>query len=102
MMYINIAILYIYFVNRYSVDPGDYDPGVGVIIRSIKGSLNREDVEVIRLDQDTGVLELTETEELVSNIMEIKPTDNEKKLSVSLLSSSMSYKSRLPTSKRFV
>ncbi|XP_076078607.1 uncharacterized protein LOC143048685 isoform X2 [Mytilus galloprovincialis] len=65
----------------YSVDPGDYDPGVGVIIRSIKGSLNREDVEVTRLDQDTGVLELTETEELVSNIIEIKPTDNEKKLS---------------------
>ncbi|XP_063405167.1 uncharacterized protein LOC134688398 isoform X2 [Mytilus trossulus] len=65
----------------YSVDPGDYDPGVGVIIRSIKGSLNREDVEVTRLDQDTGVLELTETEELVSNIIEIKPTDNEKKFS---------------------
>ncbi|XP_052088034.1 uncharacterized protein LOC127725221 [Mytilus californianus] len=65
----------------YSVDPGDYDPGVGCIIRSLKGSLNREDVEVTRLDQDTGVLELTETEELVSNIIEIKPTDNEKKFS---------------------
>jgi hypothetical protein len=31
----------------------------------------------------TGILELAETEELVSNIIEIKPVDSEKKFSVS-------------------
>lgn len=69
---------------RYSVEPGDYDPGVGCIVRAITGSLNRDDVEVTRLEQDSGILELIETEELVSNIVELKPADSEKKFNVSL------------------
>lgn len=73
---------FLHVVYRYSVDPGDYDPGVGCIVRAITGSLNRDDVEVTRLDQDCGILELVETEELVSNIIEIKPANTEQKFNV--------------------
>ncbi|XP_067675669.1 uncharacterized protein [Haliotis asinina] len=62
----------------YSIDGGDFDPGVGCIIRAIQGSMSRDDVEVKRLDQISGVLSLYENEELISNIVHVQPNDKEK------------------------
>ncbi|XP_046551468.1 uncharacterized protein LOC124261193 [Haliotis rubra] len=62
----------------YSIDGGDFDPGVGCIIRAIQGSMSRDDVEVKRLDQLSGVLSLYENEELISNIVHVQPNDKEK------------------------
>ncbi|KAK3098637.1 hypothetical protein FSP39_021461 [Pinctada imbricata] len=64
----------------YSVEPGDYDPGVGCVIRAIDGSMTRDDVDVTKVSQLTGVLKLVENEELISNIIEIKAKDPDKKL----------------------
>ncbi|XP_071113807.1 uncharacterized protein [Haliotis cracherodii] len=62
----------------YSIEGGDFDPGVGCIIRAIAGSMSRDDVEVKRLDQLSGVLSLYENEELISNIVHVQPNDKEK------------------------
>ncbi|KAK6170307.1 hypothetical protein SNE40_018725 [Patella caerulea] len=64
----------------YSVEPGDFDPGLGCIVRAINGSLHRDDLEVQRIDQMSGVFHLCENEELISNIIEVKQTNVEKEL----------------------
>ncbi|XP_050392130.1 uncharacterized protein LOC126810860 [Patella vulgata] len=64
----------------YSIEPGDFDPGLGCIVRAINGSLHRDDLEVQRIDQMSGVFHLCENEELISNIIEVKQTNIEKNL----------------------
>lgn len=73
------------FIIRYSIEGGDFDPGVGCIIRAIAGSMSRDDVEVKRLDQLSGVLSLYENEELISNIVHVQPNDKEKSFTVQSL-----------------
>ncbi|ESO93353.1 hypothetical protein LOTGIDRAFT_232757 [Lottia gigantea] len=56
----------------YSIESEDFNPGIGCIIRSIKGSLDRDDIEVNRIDQITGGYQIHENEELISNIIVVK------------------------------
>ncbi|XP_012935626.1 uncharacterized protein LOC101859287 [Aplysia californica] len=63
----------------YSVDPSDFDPGVGAIVRSLDG-LDRDDLHVSLVDQLTGGLPLEQSEELVSNILHLRQTDPDKPL----------------------
>ncbi|WAR07099.1 DTHD1-like protein [Mya arenaria] len=79
----------------------DFRPPIGVIIRSIEGSMRKSDVKCEVFDQSTGVLVLNEAEELVSNIVNIKQTDPEMKFSFDepmSISFPVSF-SRLPTGK---
>ena len=61
---------------------GDFDPGVGCIIRAIDGTMRTGDLQCQRIGQVTGILTLSNSEELISNIIEIKPVDPEMKFHV--------------------
>ncbi|XP_041352496.1 uncharacterized protein LOC121370984 [Gigantopelta aegis] len=62
----------------YSTDGGDFDPGIGCIIRTIDGSISRDDIETNSIDQLSGILQLQGNEELISNIVKVTPKDSEK------------------------
>lgn len=57
---------------RYSVDPGDTGVGLGCVVRLCPGQLARDDIEVNRVDQLDSGLTLGHTDELVSNVVEIR------------------------------
>ncbi|GFS16165.1 death domain-containing protein 1-like [Elysia marginata] len=61
----------------YSIEPGDYDPGIGAIVRSQEGTLTTDDLKVSLVDQLTNSLPLGESEELISNIIDITPSGSE-------------------------
>ncbi|XP_052236647.1 uncharacterized protein LOC127848310 [Dreissena polymorpha] len=88
----------------YDGNGTDFKPSVACIIRAIEGSLRKTDVTCKCVDQSTGVLALGESEELVSNIIEIQQTDENLQLH---FEESMSIAfpislSRLPTGKETV
>lgn len=68
------------FLFSYSIDPGEYDPGVGCIIRAVAGSVSRDDIIVNRVDSLADIAVLEETEELISNVISVT---SEKDISVS-------------------
>ena len=72
-------------IHRYHVNGGDYDPGVGCIIRAIDGTMRKDDVQCKRIAQESGILTLTNNEELISNIIEIVPSDPDRKFHVSYI-----------------
>ncbi|KAK3774576.1 hypothetical protein RRG08_035006 [Elysia crispata] len=64
----------------YSIEPGDFDPGLGVVVRSQEGTVDRDSLRVSLVDQLTDSLPLGESEELISNIVSISPTVSEEQL----------------------
>ena len=85
MQFVNKLVkyqIYITYLGRYSVDPGDLDIPVGCVFRALPGTLTRDEVDVERLDQLDGVLQLQDNEELVSHIIRIFPTQPEAKIQV--------------------
>ena len=44
--------------------------------------MRKDDLACRRVGQETGILQLTNNEELISNIIEVTPTDPEKKFHV--------------------
>lgn len=77
--------LYLY-ICRYNTDGVDFTPSVGCIIRAIEGSMRKADISCSYVDQSKGVLTLTNTEELVSNIIEVKQVEEDRTFSVSEMS----------------
>lgn len=75
-----ISMIVFFSYNAKSVD---FNPGVGCIIRAIDGSMRKPDVSCVVVDQSNGLLQLSESEEIVSNIVCVKQTDEERKFSVS-------------------
>ncbi|KAL3882830.1 hypothetical protein ACJMK2_029134 [Sinanodonta woodiana] len=59
---------------------GDFDNGIGCVIRVIEGSMKKDCVECTRINQLTGVLELLDNEELISNIIEVKQNSPTQKI----------------------
>ena len=72
------------FLCRYSVDPGELDIPVGCVLRAMPDTLCRDEVEVERLDQLDGALQLEDNEELVSHIIKLSPTNPEADIKVKL------------------
>ena len=81
----NATLLEITCIYRYHVNGGDYGPGVGCIIRAIDGTMRKDDVQCKRIAQESGILTLTNNEELISNIIEIVPSDPDRKFHVSYI-----------------
>ncbi|KAK3580678.1 hypothetical protein CHS0354_017958 [Potamilus streckersoni] len=65
----------------YSIEgSGDFDNGIGCVIRVMEGSMKKDYVECTRINQLTGVLEMLDNEELISNIIEVKQSSPDKKI----------------------
>ena len=62
---------------------GDFDPGIGCVIRAIDGSMRKDDVTCEYINQSTGILHLNDHEELVSNIICVKQVEEDRKFGVS-------------------
>lgn len=70
------------YIYRYTVSGVDFNSAVGCIVRAIEGSIRQSDITCVYVDQSKGLLKLTETEELVSNIVQIKQVEADRILSV--------------------
>ncbi|XP_064618461.1 uncharacterized protein LOC135482419 isoform X2 [Liolophura sinensis] len=71
----------------YSIDPGDYDPGVGCVIRAVAGSVLRDEIIVNRVDSLADIAVLEESEELISNVIAVssdKDISTEEPMSISI------------------
>ncbi|XP_045204736.2 titin homolog [Mercenaria mercenaria] len=62
----------------YKTEGVDFNPAVGCIIRAIEGSMRNTDVKCSYVDQSEGILTLGNTEELVSNIIQVKQTEEDR------------------------
>ncbi len=60
---------------RYSVDPGDLDVAIGCVFRALPNTVERDEINVERLDQLNGALQLEDNEELVSHIIHVFPSN---------------------------
>ena len=76
MMWLTITMtLTIVSCTRYSLEPGDWDTGLGCVIRTAgTQGLGRDDLEVTRVHPAAASLPLSDSEELVSNIVLISTT----------------------------
>ena len=70
------------FPFRFKTEGVDFKPAVGCIIRAIDGSMRKTDVTCTYVDQSTGILTLENSEELVSNIIKITQTEEERSFTV--------------------
>ncbi|KAK7107608.1 hypothetical protein V1264_015501 [Littorina saxatilis] len=55
----------------YSLDTGDWDTGLGCVVKSPTKSVGRDDIEVTRVHPASADLRLHDSEELISNIVQI-------------------------------
>ena len=66
-------LLHVPLLNSYSLEPGDWDTGLGCVVRSASTTLGRDDLEVTRVHAASIALPLHDSEELISNIVRLAP-----------------------------
>ena len=60
--------------SRYSLEPGDWDTGLGCVVRAASTALGRDDLEVTRVHTASVAVPLHDSEELISNIVRLAPS----------------------------
>ena len=60
--------------SRYSLEPGDWDTGLGCVVRAASNALGRDDLEVTRVHTASVAVPLHDSEELISNIVRLAPS----------------------------
>ena len=71
------------FSCRYSVKPGEFDQGLGCLIRANDTNFQQSQVKVEVLDQLGAKFKYGDNEELIGNIISITPTGDEEQFKVS-------------------
>ena len=61
-------------LSRYSLEPGDWDTGLGCVVRAASTALGRDDLEVTRVHTASVTVPLHDSEELISNIVRLAPS----------------------------
>ncbi|CAH1788525.1 unnamed protein product [Owenia fusiformis] len=70
--------------STFNVEEGEFDQGIGCLIRGRPGEFNPDDLEVKVVKQLDATFTYNENEELIGNIVSIKPKDEDAKLKSSI------------------